>query len=127
MSEGELKPCPFCQGLEFFCSQNTANNFSIVCVTCGTDGKAAKTKEKAIDAWNTRPLEDALQSQLKAAQEEIERLKGLDYIVQFTRKDAGGWHNMAAFDSESIAQKYATKCGRGDPPWEYRVIVNSKG
>ena len=43
-------------------------------------------------------------------------------VVQYRRKDGGSWTTMAAFDAESVADKYAADCSEGDRPWEYRVV-----
>lgn len=49
--------------------------------------------------------------------------EGLIAIVQYRRKRGyDDWHNMAAFDSRDMAQKYADDCSKGEPPWEYRVV-----
>ncbi|MBQ7396069.1 MAG: Lar family restriction alleviation protein [Lentisphaeria bacterium] len=65
----ELKPCPFCNGTH---SINVINFFTgdsfRKCDICGAEAPEAKTPEEAAEKWNTRPAEDALQS-------EIERLK----------------------------------------------------
>jgi len=48
---------------------------------------------------------------------------GLVAVVQYRRKDDGiKWHAMAAFDSRSIADKYAISCSDEERPWEYRVV-----
>lgn len=54
---------------------------------------------------------------------------GLTHVVQYRRKDGGGWNTMSAYDSERIADNYAKDCsidGEGNP-WEYRVVpVNNE-
>lgn len=43
-------------------------------------------------------------------------------VVQYARKDASDWNNMAAFDSKHMAEKYAESCKNDMSPWEYRVV-----
>jgi len=45
-------------------------------------------------------------------------------LVQYTRENGsmGGWRNMAAFDSRSVAERYAENCSAGGSPWIYRVV-----
>jgi len=56
----------------------------------------------------------------------------LKAVVQYRRKNDdtgyyGQWSTMAAFDIKEIAEKYAAKCSKNDPLWEYRVIdVNNE-
>lgn len=47
---------------------------------------------------------------------------GLTAIVQYRRKsgDFDPWHNMAAFDSKDMAERYALSCA--NETWEYDVI-----
>jgi len=48
---------------------------------------------------------------------------GLVAVVQYRRKDDGiAWHTIAAFDQRGVAERYADNCGKGDMPWEYRVV-----
>lgn len=47
---------------------------------------------------------------------------GLKGLVQYRRKDEAIWSNMAAFDSLSMAEKYASDCAGSELPWEYRAI-----
>jgi hypothetical protein len=52
-----------------------------------------------------------------------ELLRGISGIVQYRRKDIGVyWTAMAAFDSFTMAERYAAKCSGDDVPWEYRAI-----
>lgn len=46
----------------------------------------------------------------------------LPYIVEYARKDGGhGWKPMAAFDLETVAERYAADCA--NETWEYRVVA----
>jgi hypothetical protein len=52
------------------------------------------------------------------------QFNGLVAIVQYRRKRGhDDWHNMAAFDSRSMADTYCANCSKDDLlPWEYQVI-----
>ena len=67
MSE-DLKPCPFCKGLDVVrYSYNFSNNIHYQCPKCGCH---FIFDNKSKDTWNTRPAEDALKydlAQKKAA------------------------------------------------------------
>jgi len=55
-----------------------------------------------------------------------DELDGLNFLVQYRRKDDGTrWNNMAAFDRQTIAENYAKKCEGDNVPWEYRAIARS--
>lgn len=50
------------------------------------------------------------------------RQAALPYVVEYRRKDqAHQWIPMAAFDQQTVAEKYAAPPQSGDWPWEYRV------
>lgn len=80
----ELKPCPFCGGLNQTIEGYLEYHFSeafVQCDSCGArseteeDDLLKKAKEKAIKIWNTRPIEDALRAEnerLKKALKEAE-------------------------------------------------------
>ena len=52
----ELKHCPFCGGeakcIEFY------GLYHVICCNCHIAGKDCSTRESAVSAWNTRPIED---------------------------------------------------------------------
>lgn len=54
----ELKPCPFCGGVNVFIAELRTNFFesryAAVCEDCQSLGGNCKTEEKAIEAWNRR-------------------------------------------------------------------------
>lgn len=53
-----------------------------------------------------------------------ELLDGLTAVVQYRQKDGmDTWKSMAAFDIESMAEKYAKDCSGDNIPWEYRVVT----
>lgn len=46
----------------------------------------------------------------------------LPFVVQYRRKDDGiHWVDMAAYDQQSVAERYRDKCAGDNVPWEYRV------
>ncbi|MDP3740336.1 MAG: hypothetical protein Q8R02_23315 [Hyphomonadaceae bacterium] len=56
-------------------------------------------------------------------------LKPLAGLVEYRRTDQVRWSTMAAFDSLSMAEKYAERCGSDnseDWPWEYRAVEAEK-
>lgn len=68
----DLKPCMCCESndIEIITYEEKYHTRKIAtCMDCGARGSVCDSKEEAIEAWNTRPAEDALQA-------EIERLKG---------------------------------------------------
>ena len=74
MSEEELKPCPFCGNTNLHHTE-TSIFHAVWCKDCGAmvdidDGDAIKL-------WNTRPLEDALQSRIAELEAENNRLSVL--------------------------------------------------
>ena len=51
-------------------------------------------------------------------------LAGLNYVVQYKRKDSvAGWRPMAAFDTLGPSQRYAAQCEKtGSEFWDYRAV-----
>jgi hypothetical protein len=78
MSE-ELKPCPWCNGEAYAFPVLDRNGehdgFSVLCFGCDASIETYASKEKAIFAWNTRPIEDALRAERDAALAEAEELR----------------------------------------------------
>jgi Lar family restriction alleviation protein len=72
----DLKPCPFCaaeQGrVVIYKSRDKRKGgsfmYHIHCMDCGTDGPYRVSYSGSLEAWNTRPLEDALALKLAEAQ-----------------------------------------------------------
>ena len=49
--------------------------------------------------------------------------RGLVALVQYREKKNGMyWHNMAAFDNMTIAEKYADDCGKSNSIFESRTV-----
>ena len=75
----ELKDCPFCgKGSEPFYSldPNYQDRHVIECSDCGKQERYEYSKEGAIENWNRRPLEKALQQQNTRFTAASERLAG---------------------------------------------------
>lgn len=70
----ELKPCPFCGGEGGYA--NGGFGFIVKCRKCGSRIDVQNTTEEAVEAWNTRPLEDA-------KDEEIRRLRNVLEDIRF--------------------------------------------
>lgn len=57
MSDGKLKPCPFCGGFTLRIEEHGrfAAGAWVVCEHCWAEGPAAQTKERAAERWNAAP------------------------------------------------------------------------
>ena len=59
----ELKPCPFCGSTEIRYGYGTL--FPVVwCFKCDSQVEDVDEVDNAIELWNTRPIEDALQARI---------------------------------------------------------------
>mgnify|MGYP001483007570 CR=1 FL=1 len=70
----EIKPCPYCGKLAAKCEPSHYiyhEAFSVICL-CGTGSRYAESAEKAIEIWNTRPIEDALRAELVKTQKALD-------------------------------------------------------
>jgi Lar family restriction alleviation protein len=97
MSEDQkLKPCPFC-GMEQYVELLLEDgHFMVQCINCQICGPSYMRETAAVDAWNTRPIED----QLKQSQ-----------------REQAGWRRP---DVEEPATWGCPECGAEDWP-KYRV------
>ena len=50
----ELKPCPFCGSKAVSAIDFVQYKYGVYCINCDACGPMAKTKQRAIDAWNKR-------------------------------------------------------------------------
>lgn len=50
----ELLPCPFCDGEFPPTATQDSKGFIVICVWCSALGPTRRTREEAIEAWNTR-------------------------------------------------------------------------
>lgn len=80
----ELKPCPFCGGkaqcVEFY------GMFHVICCDCYIAGRDRPSIGGAIEAWNRRLIEDALQAENERLKKELDDLKKEDGEVYFSGK-----------------------------------------
>ena len=60
----ELKACPFCGSTDVEVTVD-ARWIYVHCKGCNTNGQPDLKESIAIEAWNTRPLEDALQKRVE--------------------------------------------------------------
>ena len=82
----ELKPCPFCGGeakcIEFY------GLYHVICCNCHIAGKDCSTRESAVSAWNTRPIEDELVEKIGKLKAKKKRLReALEVILDEAQKD----------------------------------------
>ena len=96
-----LKRCPFCGGeakcIEFY------GLYHVICCNCHIAGKDCPTRESAVSAWNTRPIENELEA-------EIARLRdALDTIVGLFEINGGFW---AVAEKMHETAKQALKKGK---------------
>jgi Lar family restriction alleviation protein len=54
MKQEELKPCPFCGGVDSACEFKQRGNNHIYCCDCWCKTADFVIMEKAINAWNRR-------------------------------------------------------------------------
>lgn len=82
----EIEPCPFCEAKQgckeadcLLCSEEYVCVVSsygdqksyVFCSYCGASGPVSGSRHAAITAWNTRPLEAALQAQIDALKKQL--------------------------------------------------------
>jgi len=67
----ELKACPFCGSLSVMLDEPiNPDSYAVFCNgKCGAVGPEDEDGEKAIEFWNARPLEDALQAEIARLRE----------------------------------------------------------
>jgi Lar family restriction alleviation protein len=68
------------------------------CMDCGARGSVCDSKEEAIEAWNTRPAEDALTAKNK---ELIETVRGMEKTIGRAEKVLGE-RNLLATEVERL-------------------------
>jgi len=67
----ELKACPFCGSTDLATESFGERRHCVVCEKCECSTGYMLDDDEAIEAWNTRPLEDALRAEIAQLQEEL--------------------------------------------------------
>lgn len=71
----QLKTCPFCGGeakcIEFY------GLYHVICCNCHIAGKDCPTRESAVSAWNTRPIENELEAENARLHDALDTIVGL--------------------------------------------------
>lgn len=89
----ELKVCPFCESVDDVdvWEQKYTNEditYKPFCGVCGCELMEYKTREEAIDKWNARPIEDALQKRVEG--------KGFETAMKrVVDENKGAWKALA--------------------------------
>jgi len=83
----KLKPCPFCGNTEDDASLGQGSSESMflseqhimyhVECECDAKGEPCETWEGAINAWNTRPIEDALEAENKRLKDALWKISSI--------------------------------------------------
>lgn len=73
-SEPQLKPCPFCGGTELKIEIEDHEFHVIHCYQCEISTAQSLDRDRAIQEWNQRPLEDAAAKLLDACEALSERI-----------------------------------------------------
>ena len=84
---GKLKPCPFCNAKAKLETHSSGVHPTVLCTECDTEMSVAYGVPAVIRDWNTRPIEDALRTELAHKDELIEALENM--IVAYERVLAG--------------------------------------
>lgn len=71
----DMKPCPFCGGKPELGSYSRFGNWIVVCSKCEAETQIYETEQEAIEAWNTRQVEDELNKEIKRLREALESIK----------------------------------------------------
>lgn len=81
-----LKRCPFC-GSEAKCIE-FYGLYHVICCNCHIAGKDCPTRESAVSAWNSRPIENELNEKIGKLEAENKRLReALEVILDAAQKD----------------------------------------
>lgn len=76
----ELKPCPFCGGKKYIEKQTNDYGSYVICRKCGSASGFFKMQKEAVEAWNSRQIEDALQKKLDESRED--NAENMEYHVE---------------------------------------------
>ncbi len=123
-----LKPCPFCDNGSHK-PKNSSEVKTVVknmsyCPWCGTKSAWYGTKKEAIDAWNTRPIESALQKRIAELETGIAELESfvamrdeLDYMLERYGKSLDpmtkGAEAIRDWMRENVIKPKARRCRAG--------------
>lgn len=108
MTKG-LKRCPFCNQDAAVLTET--EDYRVVCGNCAASTGCFETAKEAVNAWNDRPLEKVLTSQIHFLDGEIERLRSLyiskdkDLLVKFERNQTNARNALTfgfAYDFDNI-------------------------
>ena len=79
-----LKPCPFCGETNIIIANSPSINGckGAECKRCGANIGYFSPLSHGLDAWNTRPIEDALQAKIDALEV---KAKALDLLVEMAK------------------------------------------
>lgn len=108
MSE-ELKRCPFCgeeneigtEYVELSCPQELGA--FVICKQCGAMTRTCATVDEAIQLWNTRPVEDALNNRI------AELTVLVDRLIKISDWATTGMVISSSYSSSSDIRKLAEK------------------
>lgn len=75
MTETELKPCPFCGGKPNLRSYSKSRNWIVFCSKCETETQVYESEQKAVKAWNSRPIEDAQDKEITRLREALAEIE----------------------------------------------------
>lgn len=100
MSELKLKPCPWCKMVPYeppVFDKNAGGGYTrrwTQRCRCGVVGPAARTRQEAVVAWNTRLVEDKMYEALK---EVLAHLPNTE-IIDALKADAGLGYRLMPMD-----------------------------
>jgi Lar family restriction alleviation protein len=73
----ELRPCPLCGSTQIGRANFGIARHTVICKTCEVCTGYMLDDDEATEAWNTRPIEDALRAKLDAAREKVLDIRDL--------------------------------------------------
>jgi len=109
----KLKPCPFCGGTnldydyaDLSCPEEIAT--FVICRKCGSFSSGSNSGNfGAMEAWNTRPLEDKLEAKITAAGDLLEQ------ISVWLWKNQGMPEPMWADQFEAVCRMFEPEASNG--------------
>lgn len=108
----EIKKCPCCNGTKFTIPEDDiaadSLGWTVWCDICGLHTRAHISRQKAIDAWNTRPVEDDLRR----------RLAEIEQNGCYTH-DETGWMCEIAKENIELKRRLAELTEKQEDNWTY--------